>query len=69
MQQKNKECETIEAINHVRMRKKIMLLCKLAGFYGDKVIKEAREVNEQSTMLWEIMFNNAPKLCTRLIEE
>jgi len=43
--------ETIEAINHVRINKQMILLCELFSFIGDKVTKEAHEVNTTSSIL------------------
>ena len=39
----SKEIKTIEAINHARIFKKMILLCKLVGFRGRKEMKKLRE--------------------------
>lgn len=67
---KHKElgCEAIKAINHVRINKRMILPCELVGFNGDKVTKEAREVNTASSTLWNAMFNAAPNPHKRLVE-
>ena len=57
-----------EAINHVRIYKRMILPCELTGFYGDKVTKEAREIFETSSLIWNIDFENVRKPHKKLIE-
>ena len=57
-----------EAINHVRICKRMILPCELTGFCGDKVTKEAREIFETSSLIWNIDFENARKPHKKLIE-
>ena len=59
----------IEAINHVRIYKRMILPCELTGFFGNKVTREAREVFERSSIMWKIKFDVVPKPHKRLIEE
>jgi len=59
----------VEAINHVRIFKKMILPCELIGFRGDKVTKEAREVYERSAIIWNVKFEEIKKPHKRLIDE
>ena len=69
VKEKELTCEVAEAINHVRMYKKMILPCELVGFRGDKETKEAREVFELSTILWKVKFDEVRKPHKRLIAE
>ena len=44
--QYSKEQKVIEAINHIRLFKKMISLCELVGFKGRKVTREMRECQE-----------------------
>ena len=59
----------VEAINHVRIFKKMILPYELIGFRGDKVTKEAREVYERSAIIWNVKFEEIRKPHKRLIDE
>ena len=61
--------EIIEAINHVRLCKNMILPCELLGFCGNNITKEAREVFNKSTVKWKIKFDIVPKPYERLIKE
>jgi hypothetical protein len=60
---------TIQAINHVRIYKKMILPCELVGFNGNQITKEARESLERSSVLWKIKFDEVKKPNTKLIEK
>ena len=66
--QKEIGCEVIESINHVRMSKRMMLPCEIFGSKGDKVTKEAREVNATSSIMWNVKFDIVPLPHKRLVE-
>ena len=65
----SKEIKTIEAINHVKIFKKIMLPCELVGFRGGKETKELREWSVQSSIKWNVDFEEVIKPHKRLAEE
>jgi len=59
----------VEAINHVRLYKKMILPCELVGFRGNCKTREYREVHEPSSMRWKVKFESVIKPHKRLIEE
>ena len=56
-------------INHVRLYKRIILLCELMGFDGRRLIKEGREWEEKSTMMWDVKFDNVMKPWKKIVEK
>ena len=54
--------EIIALINQVRIYKRMMLPCELIGFQGSNKIKEARECEEKSYVIWKFDFEVVPKL-------
>ena len=60
--------EVIEAINHVRIKKRTMLPCDLVGFKRDKVTKEARVANATSSIMWNVKFDVGPRPQIRFLE-
>lgn len=66
--QYSKDQKVIEAINHIRLFKKMILLCKLVRFKGRRVEREISEWQEQSSATWNINFKVVPKPHKRLIE-
>ena len=68
MKYKELSYETIEAINHIRINKRIILPCELFGFNRDKVTKEAYEINATSSILWKVTFDVVLKPYKRLVE-
>ena len=69
VEEKEMPLSTIEAINHVRLFKKMMLPCELIGFHGNKITKEVREVMSESSIKWKIKFDIVSKPYKRLVEE
>ena len=65
---KEQEYKSIKAINNFWINKRMILPSDLASFNRDKVIKEAREVNAKSSMLWNIIFDIVLYLHKRLVE-
>ena len=61
--------EAIEAINHVRMHKKITLPCELVGFLGGKQTKELRDWKAPSTIMQKVKFDEVIRPHKRLVEE
>jgi hypothetical protein len=61
--------KTLQAINHVRLYKRMLLPCELIGFHGDQVTKEARDTLERSSILWKIQFDEVRKPHKTLIDE
>ena len=59
----------VEAINHVRIFKQMILPYELVGFCGNKETKEAREVYERSSVIWKVKFKAVRKPHKRLIDE
>ena len=55
------EYQLLAPINQVRIRKKMMLLCKLVGFKGDRKTKEARYDEDKSYVIWRKKFEDVPK--------
>ena len=67
--QYSKSLKIVEAINHVRLYKRMILLCELVGFKGNCKTRELREVNESSSIRWKVKFECVRKPHKRLIEE
>ena len=65
----SKEIEIIEAINHVRIFKKMIIPCELVGFRGGKETKELREWSLVSSIKWNVEFEEVIKPHKRLVEE
>ena len=61
--------KTVEAINHVRLFKKMILPCELIGFRGNDETREFREVYEASSINWNVSFEYVKKPHKRLLEE
>ena len=57
----NAEERELNAINHVRMFKRIILPCELVRFKGRQETKEFRDVLEVSSVPWKVLFNSIPK--------
>ena len=68
VKEKKYSYDVVEAINHVRLFKKMILPCELVGLKGDKETKEAREVCEKSSIIWKVQFEEVRKPHKRLIE-
>ena len=58
----------IEAINHVRIYKKMILPCELVGFTGETETREFRNVLEESSVMWKVSFNIVLKPHKRIVE-
>ena len=69
VKEKKHGCDVVEATNHVRMLKQMILPCELVGFEGDKETKEAQEVCEKSATMWKARFEEVQKPHKHLIEE
>ena len=65
----SKSLKIVEAINHVRLYKRMILPCELVGFKGNCKTRELREVNESSSIRWKVKFECVRKPHKRLIEE
>ena len=59
----------VEAINHVRIYKKMILPCELLGFLGNKEMREMRHWEEPSSIRWKVGFEEVIKPHKRLVEE
>jgi len=59
----------VEAINHVRIYKKMILPCELLGFLGNKETREMRHWEEPSSIRWKVGFEEVIKPHKRLVEE
>ena len=66
--QYSNQLKMVEAINHMRIFKKMILPCELVGFKGQNVTKEMREWNESRAIRWKVMFKEVIKSPKRLVE-
>ena len=57
-----------EAINHVRIYKKMILPFEVVGFRGAQETREYRNTLEPSSVLWKVSFDVVPKPRKRLLE-
>ena len=65
----SKDLRIIEAINHVRIHKKMILPLELFCFNGNCKTREFREMHEPSSIRWKVNFEGLIKPHKRLIEE
>ena len=57
-----------EAINHVRLYKKMILPFEVVGFRGEQQTKEFRNASDKSSVIWNVSFEEVPKPHKRLLE-
>ena len=53
--------EILAPINHIRLRKKVYLPCKLVGVDGKSKTKAFKEINECSSIRWKFSFEQVPQ--------
>ena len=65
--EKEMDEKIIPLINHVRLYKRIILLCKLVGLKGREETKSYKNELERSCLMWKVPFLILPKLSEKTI--
>ena len=61
IEEKDKKLDIIASLNHIRLHKKMILLCKLVGIKGTSKIRELRNPLESGCFKQRITFLILPK--------